>query len=491
MRPLKRQPKTGAGAEGTPQNESATEMFYKNKELGAAVENLRVEVARREEAEQALLQERLILHTLMDNIPDALYAKDTECRKILANTADARNAGRKSADELIGKNDFDLFPRELAERYIADDQAVIEKGEAVMWREEYVLDDKGEKRWLITSKIPMRSADGKIIGLVGIGRDITPLKEAEKKIDAIHKDLVRASRVAGMAEVATSVLHNVGNVLNNINVSTTVILDRLTKMKVNRLFELAKLLRDHRADLPRFLSTDPRGQHIVGFMELLAENLDEERASLRVEVDQLALKIDHIKQIVAMQQNYAQVAGVVEKVPLLDIIEDAISIHSGAYTRHCIIVKRQFQCSPGVFVDRHKVLQILGNLLSNAKYACDASTEEEKAVIVRVEGLPENRARIEVKDNGMGIAPENLTRIFGQGFTTRKDGHGFGLHSSALAAKEIGGALTVHSDGPGKGATFTLELEIVEPNKDPLKSEDLNPKSERNPKSKSGGGGFV
>lgn len=464
MPPLKRQSKKSAGVDGTPEKQSATELLKKNEELAAVVEKLRVEVARREEAEKALRQERLILHTLMDNIPDAIYAKDTEFRKILANTADARNAGRESADELIGKNDFDLFPRELAERYIADDQAVIQ-GEPVLWREEYVPDGNGEKRWLITSKIPMRSTDGKIIGLVGIGRDITPLKEAEKKIDTIHKDLVRASRVAGMAEVATSVLHNVGNVLNNINVSTTVILDRLGKMKVNRLFELAKLLRANRADLPRFLSTDPRGQHIVGFMELLAENLDEERASLRVEVDQLALKIDHIKQIVSMQQNYAQVAGVVEKVPLLDILEDAISIHSGAYVRHGITTKRQFECSPTVFVDRHKVLQILGNLLSNAKYACDASTEEEKAVIVRVEGLPENRARIEVKDNGMGIAPENLTRIFGQGFTTRKDGHGFGLHSSALAAREIGGTLTVHSDGLGKGATFKLEIAIVDPNR--------------------------
>ena len=465
MQPFVEPGKTSAEPGQTARKQSATELLKKNEALASAVEQLRVEVARREEAEKALNQERLILHTLMDNIPDALYAKDTECRKILANTADAKNAGRDSAEELIGKNDFDLFPHELAEKYIADDQAVIQKGEAVMWREEYVLNDNGDKRWLITSKIPMRSPEGKIIGLVGIGRDITPLKEAEKKIDAIHKDLVRASRVAGMAEVATSVLHNVGNVLNNINVSTSVILDRLAKLKVNRLFELAKLLHENRRDLPRFLSTDPRGQHIVNFMELLAENLEEERSSLRAEVDQLALKIDHIKQIVAMQQNYAQVAGVVEKVPLLDIIEDAISIHSGAYVRHGITVQRQFEASPTLFLDRHKVLQILGNLLSNAKYACDGSTEEEKKVILRVEALPENRVRIEVKDNGMGIARENLARIFGQGFTTRKDGHGFGLHSSALAAKEIGGSLSVHSDGPGKGAAFTLEIATMDPNK--------------------------
>lgn len=445
-------------------NESKTELIRKNEALASAVERLKVEIARREEAEKALQKERLILHTLMDNIPDALYAKDAECRKILANGADAKNCGFKSPEEIIGKNDYDMFPKELAEKYIADDLAVIQKGQPVLWREEYVPDEKGEKRWLITSKIPMRASDGTIIGLVGIGRDVTPLKEAEKKLDTIHKDLVRASRVAGMAEVATSVLHNVGNVLNNINVSTTVILDRLSKLKISRLSELVQLLHEHRSDLPRFLSTDPRGQHIVGFLELLAENLEDERASLRVEVDQLALRIDHIKQIVSMQQNYAQVAGVVEKTALLDIVEDAISIHSGAYARHGITVVRQFETAPTLFVDRHKVLQIIGNVMSNAKYACDATTEDEKKVIVRVQALPEERVRIEIKDNGMGIAAENLTRIFGQGFTTRKDGHGFGLHSSALAAKEIGGSLTVHSDGPGKGALFALVISTTIPN---------------------------
>jgi signal transduction histidine kinase len=109
-------------------------------------------------------------------------------------------------------------------------------------------------------------------------------------------------------------------------------------------------------------------------------------------------------------------------------------------------------------VDRHKILQILGNILSNAKYACDGSSNREKKVTIHVQAVPENRVRIAVKDTGMGIAPENLTRIFSQGFTTRKEGHGFGLHGSALAAKEIGGTLSVHSDGLERGATLTLEI---------------------------------
>jgi signal transduction histidine kinase len=289
------------------------------------------------------------------------------------------------------------------------------------------------------------------------------LKNAERKLEAIHKDLVRASRIAGMAEVATSVLHNVGNVLNGINVSASLILDRLTKMKIGRVAELAKVLDEHKNDLPQFIATDPRGQQVAAFLKLLSENLEQERAGLRAEVDQLGLKIDHIKQIVSMQQNYSKVAGVVEKTDLVEIVEDAIRIHSGAYARHSVVVEKQYEAKPTVFVDRHKILQILGNLLSNAKYACDGSTKKDKKVVVRVETLPGNFVRMQVTDNGMGISKENLGRIFTQGFTTRREGHGFGLHGSALSAREIGGTLTVASDGPGEGATFTLEIPADDP----------------------------
>src|SRR5579862_5209040 len=449
-------------ADHQPSNFGNTELLRKNANLTTTVEQLRSEVARREKAEQDLQQERLILHTLIDNLPDAIYAKDSEGRKIMANPADVKNCGGESAADVMGKTDYDLFPRELAEHYVADDQTVL-KGEPVLWREEYVPGDDDEKLWILTSKLPLRAADGTVIGLVGIGRDVTPLKNAERKLEAIHKDLVRASRIAGMAEVATSVLHNVGNVLNGINVSATLILDRLTKMKISRVGELANVLEEHKADLPEFLSNDPRGQQVAGFLKLLAENLEQERAGLRTEVDQLGLKIDHIKQIVSMQQNYSKVAGVVEKTDLVEIVEDAIRIHSGAYARHNVIVEKQYEAKPTVFVDRHKILQILGNLLSNAKYACDGSTAKEKKVIVRVETLPGNFVRMRVTDNGMGISKENLARIFTQGFTTRREGHGFGLHGSALAAREIGGTLTVASDGPNKGAIFTLEIPADDP----------------------------
>jgi signal transduction histidine kinase len=170
--------------------------------------------------------------------------------------------------------------------------------------------------------------------------------------------------------------------------------------------------------------------------------------------------VEHIKEIVAMQQNYAKISGAVEKVDLSDLVESAIKMHSAAYLRHSVRLVREYQDLPQIVVDRHKVLQILINIFQNAKYACDDGGKPDKIVTVRMQPRGSDRVLVEIADNGIGIAPDNLTRIFSHGFTTRKNGHGFGLHSAVLAARQMGGTLTVHSDGVGKGAAFTLELPL-------------------------------
>jgi signal transduction histidine kinase len=151
------------------------------------------------------------------------------------------------------------------------------------------------------------------------------------------------------------------------------------------------------------------------------------------------------------------------------LLEDALKIHLNAFERHGVTVAREFDPLPAITVDKHRVMQIVVNLLSNAKYASDAGGRKEKQVTVRIKTASAGRVKIEVADNGVGIAAKNLTRIFAQGFTTRKDGHGFGLHSGALAARDMGGSLSVHSDGVGRGATFTLELPVLPPQDQPEK----------------------
>jgi signal transduction histidine kinase len=138
-------------------------------------------------------------------------------------------------------------------------------------------------------------------------------------------------------------------------------------------------------------------------------------------------------------------------------VEDSLRMNEGAMSRHGVEVIRDFETVPPMNLEKHKILQILVNLLRNAKYACDDSGRADKRLSVRVAN-GDGWVRISVTDNGVGIPPENLTRIFNHGFTTRKEGHGFGLHSGALAAKEMGGSLNVQSEGPGQGAMFTLEL---------------------------------
>lgn len=284
--------------------------------------------------------------------------------------------------------------------------------------------------------------------------------ERTAELTEAHKQLVKTSRQAGMAEVATNVLHNVGNVLNSVNVSAETVAKKVRHFRISSLKNVAHLLREHEHTLADFLTKDSRGIELPGYLVQLADNLAEPQKTILDEVRHLQNNIEHIKQIVSMQQNHARVAGVLETLDVVEIIEDAISISSASLSRHGVSLVREFEAVPPVVVDRHKMMPILINLLSNATQAL-AQQEYAKQMKVRVALSGEDTVQIKVIDNGTGIAPENLTRIFQHGFTTKKDGHGFGLHSGALAAREMGGKLMAESDGVGCGAVFTLELPLL------------------------------
>ncbi len=283
----------------------------------------------------------------------------------------------------------------------------------------------------------------------------------ELALEKARRDLMDASRLAGMAEVATGVLHNVGNVLNSLNVSASVVADGLRQSKTASLEKLGALLREHTADLGDFLTRDPKGKLVPEFLESLARHFSEERGRLLQEVESLQKNIDHIKEIVSMQQAYATTIGVVEPHDPVALMEDSILMNAGALLRHDVKIVRDFKPVPPVLAEKGKVLQILINLIRNSKYALDEKGHADKVMTLRIGPGPGDTVRITVEDNGVGIPPENLNRIFEHGFTTRVRGHGFGLHSSALAAREMHGSLTAHSDGAGMGAAFVLELPVA------------------------------
>jgi PAS domain S-box-containing protein len=304
---------------------------------------------------------------------------------------------------------------------------------------------------------PVRDEAGKYYGRIWAFRDITERKRAEAELEKTHKELLAVSRQAGMAEFATSVLHNVGNVLNSVAVASTCMYDSLKRSKSADLARVVALMQQHEADLGAFFTHNPQGKQVPGYLAKLAERLTGEQATALKELGELQKNVEHIKSIISVQQDSAKMSRSPEALKLTDLVEDALNVNSNGLRRGGIQVTKEFAEVPPIMMEKHKVLQILVNLVRNAMQACETSVEQEKRLAIRV-SQEAGRVRIAVADNGSGISPEHLSRIFAHGFTTKKDGHGFGLHGAARAAKEMGGSLAVQSEGPGRGATFTLEL---------------------------------
>jgi len=292
------------------------------------------------------------------------------------------------------------------------------------------------------------------------------VQERTRELQQAQSQLLSAARLAGMAEIATNVLHNVGNVLNSVNVSANVVSTRLRDSRLKGLARLVGMLDEHTHDLGTFVTQDTRGKLVPGYLRELAQTLQGEHEAMAQELAVLGNSVDHIKEIVATQQSYAGTPRVVEALRFSELLDDALRMNAGALTRHKVDVVKQLDELPELPLDRHRLMQILVNLISNAKHATDATgaISGRQACITLRAALVAAEAgrvlRITVADNGEGIRPENLTRVFAHGFTTRKNGHGFGLHSCVLAAQEMGGTLSAHSPGPGHGASFVLEIPI-------------------------------
>jgi PAS domain S-box-containing protein len=314
----------------------------------------------------------------------------------------------------------------------------------------------GELYWESASIAPVRDPHGRTTRIVAIKEDISERRR-------LQRELLETSRMAGMAEVATSVLHNVGNVLNSVNVSSSLIADKVRQSKAANLGKAVALMRANEPNLGAFLTQDTKGRKLLGYLESLAAHLAAEQEEMVGELVLLNKNVEHIKEIVAMQQSYSKVSGISEIVTPSDLVEDALRMNGASLDRHHIELVREYSETPTILVEKHKVLQILVNLIRNAKYACDDAGRTDNRLTARVGLAGGDRVRISIIDNGVGIPAENAARLFSHGFTTRRNGHGFGLHSGALAAREMGGSLTARSDGAGKGAEFTLELPLRPP----------------------------
>ncbi len=300
---------------------------------------------------------------------------------------------------------------------------------------------------------------GNPVRILGVSWDVTHQVLQEERKQELQVQLRDASRDAGMAEVATGVLHSVGNVLNSLGVSASLMQSQLRDSRVTNVQRIAALFGEQGDGLGKFLDEDERGRALPGYLAQLGEHLGAENQRLQSEAAAIASHVGHIRTIVAAQQTYARRGGVTEAVEVAELLDNAVAIHFADMTD--VSIRREYESLAPLILDRHKLIQILGNLLSNARHALKGRAEGARQLTLRVRRQGTDSVAIEVQDSGVGIEQGVLRRLFEFGFTTKKEGHGFGLHTSAILAKELAGELAAFSDGPGQGARFVLRLKAA------------------------------
>lgn len=428
-------------------------------ELGQLAESFNEMLGRIESQDAALSLSQQKMETLIHSIDGIVWERKPDTFEFTFISRQSQEILGYTPQAWLAQPNFweeKLFPQDAA-KAVRTGHEMAERGEPYSYEYRMRAAD-GRTIWIRESGMVLVEK-GQSIAMRGIFQDITRQKLDAEQLDKLNRQLIDTSRSAGMADVATGVLHNVGNVLNSVSVSATVVADRLRRFKISKLCRAAAMMQEQNGHLGEYLTNDPKGKLLPEFFSSVSSEMAGEQTELIAKMETVGEHIEHIKEIVAMQQNYAKVSGVYEYLTATTLVEDALRINATAFDRHRIELVKEFEeNTPTVCVDRHKVLQILINLLRNAKHAMEEQNGRLRRMTVRISGAGADSVKISIADTGVGIPAEHMGKIFNQGFTTKKDGHGFGLHSGANAAREMGGSLTAHSDGPGQGAEFTLVL---------------------------------
>lgn len=282
---------------------------------------------------------------------------------------------------------------------------------------------------------------------------------AEMELSRARAELMEMARQAGMAEVATGVLHNIGNALNSVHISAELVASGPLHGSATALEQLRNLLETPSGPVAQVLEGSEAGMRFRNYLTQFTKTLGDERSRAVQEVSRIRAGVEHLRRIIMSQQEFAKGRRMVEPHRASSLLDESLLLCDNWVRKAEIGVDRLYETDAEVTVDRTQVIQILINLIKNALAAMvDLPAGAGKLVIGVSEAMDSDRVSLWVRDNGVGIPEENLVRVFRAGFTTRVDGHGFGLHSGANAAREMGGSLRAESAGPGRGSTFVLEL---------------------------------
>lgn len=440
-----------------------------------------IDITEHKEAEELIAQERILLRTLIDSLPDIIFVKDAEGRKIIANRADVKSMGASSEAEAIGKTDIELYPNEIGLRGYEDDMSVLKQGVSILNKEEFFLDDNGDKRWMLTSKIPVIDENGKIIRLLGIGHNITARKQSEETLNKLNQDLLAQSEelkelneqltqqkeqelekaiAQGKFEIASEVLHDIGNALVGFGSYLNRINRAIELNNLDTIKNLSAFLKIQQTALAGAIGAD-KAAALVTLTENLANTQATNQQEVTTSMSELLNIITHIQEILNIQRQLVRDhgSGSQERKPvnLGNLIDNCRSMLFAALDRKGIQLKVNVQTGlPIIKGDQTKLMQVILNVLKNSIEAIDIELPEKNISVAAV--TADDSIVVIIADNGQGFTAETGNRFFERGFTTKKTGTGLGLYNCRSIIESHGGSFEIKSEGPGKGSITTIKI---------------------------------
>lgn len=286
-------------------------------------------------------------------------------------------------------------------------------------------------------------------------------QQAEQLANAEHQGELRY--IAGKAEIATDVLHNIGNALQSVKTGASLVSYAVRESRLPLMKRAVDLFSDHEDDIASFMTQDERGKILPSYLIELCDSLLNERDQITTEIQLLEKHLEHISAVLSTQQKYAALCNVTDEFQLADLVTDVEELLSCSLANSGIEVIREFANVPSIHTDRQKLMQVVLNVVKNAIESIKLYNPAQGGrLMISVASTTGGKVSMRVADNGAGITEENRKKVFVHGFSTKRDGHGFGLHSCANIMKELGGSIEVNSSGPGQGATFSLSLPVLE-----------------------------
>lgn len=391
-----------------------------------------------------------VLRAVLDCAPGYISLVDTELRvryiSALPDEAAAKVVGSHMVEHFTPKQ----MPRLLSAMQEAKDLGTEPEIEF------FVDIETGQRAWYLSRISVLRDQAGAVEGFILKTTDITDQKNVAQQLRKTKVDLVETLHHAGEAEVAAGVLHEVSHLLKSVDASTDMLIDELSSPHVDLLARTVALCEEQGANLPDFLARDPRGQKVLALLGRVTEALVAEHRRLVTEVERLEAEMTTVRSTLVAQQSLASTSKHIEEATPSDLVERALAVFRRDLLHQRIDTVVEIVDDTRILTDKQATEQILLNLIRNA---IEAVTEMAGTRVLRVRVHREGeQVLFEVVDNGCGIAGSDLSRLFRQGFTTKRRGHGFALHASAIAAQAMGGSLTAESQGPGQGARFCLSL---------------------------------